>query len=274
MFNTVKSILLNRDNISRDILLFLILFSMTSCNRTREKGEHQGIQTPKINLAVAANMQFAMEELTADFTDSTGIRCEITLSSSGKLTAQIKQGAPFDLFLSANMKYPDEVFASGFASTPPKVYAFGKLVLWTADESLDPSIEQLQSESIRHIAMANPETAPYGQAAYETLINLQLLDQLNPKLVFGESIAQTNQFILTRSADLGFTAQSVVLSPELKNKGKWSVIDPDLYRPIGQGVVVIRHEKKSDAAAIRFYDYLSTPGAKSILTKYGYSTPE
>ncbi len=228
-------------------------------------------QDDRITIAVAANMQFAMEELTEAFSRQTGIACQMTISSSGKLTAQIKEGAPFDVFVSANMKYPEEIRRSGLAATPPQIYAYGKLVLWTMQDDLPPSLDILTDPQIRHIALANTRTAPYGMAAMALLQNLQLLDQVTDKLVYGESIAQTNQFVITGAAEVGFTAMSVVLSPQLKRKGRWVAIDPSLYPPIEQGVVVIQHDDGPKEQARKFYEFLFSPEAQSILTAFGYA---
>jgi molybdate transport system substrate-binding protein len=244
----------------------LLLFA---CGKAPQSGQSRGSEA--ITVAVAANMQFAMEELTQAFLEETDIKCELVVSSSGKLTAQIKQGAPFDVFVSANMKYPEEVQNSGLAAAPPKVYAYGKLVLWSMKKDVKPSLALLSDPSIRKIALANPRTAPYGQAALEVLRNAQLLERVEPRLVYGESIAQTNQFVISRAVDMGFTALSVVLSPKLQEKGRWIEVDSELYRPIRQGVVVIRREKAPLEKAVKFYDFLSSEKAHRILEAFGYS---
>lgn len=223
-----------------------------------------------ISIAVAANMQFAMPALTEAFTQQTGIACQTSISSSGKLTAQIQQGAPFDVFVAANMKYPDEIVRTGLAASPSKIYARGKLVLWSMKADFTPSLVGLRDASVRHIALANPKVAPYGMAAEEVLQGHGLLPELEAKLVFGESIAQTNQFITTQSAEVGFTAMSVVLSPSLKDKGQWVAIPTERHAPIEQGVVVIKKENGIKPAAMTFYEFLFSPSAKAILQEFGY----
>ncbi|MEZ4985153.1 MAG: molybdate ABC transporter substrate-binding protein [Saprospiraceae bacterium] len=195
-------------------ILIIIAFS---CKNNTPNNQH----APKtaISIAVAANMQFAMEELSQSFTAKTGIPCDMTISSSGKITAQIKEGAPYDIFFSANMKYPEEIFNSGWAAKSPKIYAYGKLVLWTTRQDITPALSQLTDNKIRNIAMANPKIAPYGEAAVAVLQKNGLYKKVEDKLVFGESIAQTNHFITTGAADVGFTALSVVKSPEAAGKG-------------------------------------------------------
>jgi len=226
-----------------------------------------------ITIATAANVQYAMQDLIRAFTEQEGIPCQTIISSSGKLTAQIKEGAPFELFVSANLKYPQNLHQQGFTLEPPKVYARGKLVLWTQHQSLLPSPQILNHPKIQHIALANPKTAPYGEAALQALQKMGLATQLKEKLVFGESISQTNQFILSQSAEIGFTARSVVVSPKLKGKGKWVEINQAFYQPIEQGVVLIKNTQiKKVAQARKFYQFLFSEKAQKILQKHGYQT--
>lgn len=224
-----------------------------------------------ITIATAANMQFAMEALSEQFTAETGITCQLVVSSSGKLTAQIIEGAPFDVFVAANMKYPEAVYQRGLAQEPPIIYAYGKLVLWTMRPNLSPDISILNTPAIKQIALASPKTAPYGQAASEVLQSVQLDSILQAKLVFGESIAQTNSFILTQVADLGFTAMSVVLSPRMKNQGQWVAIEEQYYQPIAQGLVLLKGNKDNAAHSRLFYNFLSSTKAKETLQDFGYT---
>lgn len=228
--------------------------------------------TDTITIATAANMQFAMEALKEQFTKETGIACQLVVSSSGKLTAQIIEGAPYDLFVAANMKYPEAVYQSGLAQEPPIIYAYGKLVLWTMRSDLSPDLSILNTPLIKQIAMANPKTAPYGQAAFEALQYANLDSVLQPKLIFGESIAQTNPFIVTQAADIGFTAMSVVLSPRMKSQGRWVAIDEKHYQPIAQGLVVLKNKEDKAERTRQFYDFLFSAKAKEILQNFGYTT--
>lgn len=221
----------------------------------------------KVRIATAANMQFAIDSLAKNFTLKTGIPSQSVISSSGKLTAQITAGAPYDIFLAADMKYPKVLFEKGLTANQPKVYAKGKLILWTLKDSISPSIAYLETDKINHIAIANPETAPYGAAAMEVLKHYQLGQKLKNKLVFGESIAQTNQFIHSEAAEIGFTSLSTIKAPKLMNKGRWIEIDTNLYPPIEQGIVILKnHHKDAD----QFYDFLFTEEARNILNHFGY----
>jgi molybdate transport system substrate-binding protein len=215
-----------------------------------------------------------MADLATAFTAQTGIDCETILGSSGKLTAQIQEGAPFDVFVSADLKYPEALSRNGFTTEPPLTYAYGRLVLWTVIGEREPSLDQLTEPSVRHIALANPSTAPYGAAAWETLQSLQWLDRLEKKLVYGESIAQTNQFITSAAAEMGFTALAVVRSPAMRERGRWVLIDPTLYTPIAQGVVVLNNRPEAEAQARLFRDFLQSERARAILLDYGYDVPE
>jgi molybdate transport system substrate-binding protein len=227
-----------------------------------------------VTVAAAANMQFALEALTKEFTLKTGVPCELIIGSSGKLTAQISEGAPYDLFVSANMKYPEALALNGMAALPPRHLADGALVLWTANEQLEPSLEALQNATVRHIALANPKTAPYGQAAMEVLENKGIFAKLKDKLVFGESIAQTNQFISSGSVEIGFTALSVVLSGELKKQGKWVLISQEYYNPVEQGILLLKKKSGINPEARELYDFLVSDDAGLVLQKFGYSVHE
>ena len=228
-------------------------------------------QAPKLVIATAANMQFAMEELVASFAKKTQIPCETVVGSSGKLTAQIQAGAPFDVFVSADLRYPQRLHEAGLTEGPAEVYAYGQLVLWSLSKDTSPSLDVLSAPTIKHIALANPQTAPYGQAAQSVLQATQLWDSIQPKLVFGESIAQTNQFIISGAAEVGFTALAVVKSDGMRDQGQWEIIPTELYQPIEQGVVVLSQDVSTEEART-FVDFLLSEEAKVILDKFGYIT--
>jgi molybdate transport system substrate-binding protein len=225
-----------------------------------------------LRIATAANMQYATQVITQVFTEETGIPCEMIVGSSGKLMAQIKAGAPFDIFLSANMKYPEELFQAGFTTTAPNIYAFGKLVLWTTKSGITPDLGILPDSNIRHIALANPETAPYGTAGLQVMQNAGFYESVKEKLVYGESIAQTSQFIRSGAAEIGFTAKSVMLSGKLADEGSWLMVDEGLYDPIRQGAVMVK-KQEANPAAEQFMRFLQSQRAKDILANFGYETP-
>ncbi len=228
----------------------------------------------KVTIAAAANTQYALKELAGSYTTKTGIECDLVISSSGKLTAQILEGAPYDLFLSADLKYPQLIYSEGLSKAPPEIYAYGKLVLWTADTSLEPTMDLLTDSTVRKIAVANPRTAPYGKAAIEVLNTHELLEEVGPKLIYGESIAQANQFVTTRAARLGFSSLSTVLYDSIGKRSNWLVIPDSDHEPIGQAAIIIDRNQERNEAAQKFYDYLYSEEATIILEEYGYSRDE
>jgi len=243
---------------------------IAACQLKKESGE----STQKITIAVAASVQFALKEVVKKFREETGIQCNIVPGSSGKLTAQIREGAPFDVFVSADIKYPNELFVNGISTRPPRIYGYGKLVLWTVKDGLTPSIDALSKNNVKHIALANPKTAPYGVASVEFLKNHNLFDRLEPKLVFGESISQVSQFLIIETAEIGFSAKSVILSPAMSGKGRWIELENDSYSPIAQAAIVIKKgESKNIEIAEKFFRFLFSEKAKIILEAYGYTVP-
>ena len=229
----------------------------------------------ELTVAVAANVQCTFEELKVEFQKETGIAIKSIIGSSGKFTTQIENGAPFDVFLSADMDYPKTLKKEGLTYNDPKIYVYGTLVLWTMnDVDLTNGIEALSDPSVRKIAIASPNTAPYGRQAVNALKHYNLYNQVNKKLVYGESIAQANQFITTKAADVGFTAKSVVLAANMKDKGKWIEIEKDAYDPIAQGAVILKHAQKDNLdEAQKFFDFLFSDEAGVIFKKYGYVLP-
>lgn len=226
-----------------------------------------------LRVAVAANAQFVMEPLREAFQKQSGVQIESIVSSSGKLTTQIQQGAPFDVFLSADMEYPNALHHQGLTKSQPLVYAYGSLVLWTRSElPLSADLRVLQNPLVRHIALANPETAPYGAAAVSLLKYRKMLASIQSRLVYGESIAQVNQYVLSGAAEVGITAKSVVLDPALKEQGHWIDLPPPGYSPIAQGVVVLKRTDQPKAAQ-QFIQFLRTSVARRLLQQYGYRTP-
>ena len=223
----------------------------------------------QLRVAVAANAQFVAVKLKEAFKQETGIEADLTVSSSGKLTAQIEQGAPFDVFMSADMKYPQELGSKGFTTDSPKVYAYGALVIWSLQKrDLSKGLLVVTDDDIKKIAVANPKLAPYGEAAITALTKENLLPKAEPKIVY-ESISQVNQYLLSSAADIAFTAKSVVLDSAMLNKGNWIEVNKKLYQPIAQGVVVIKGSANGDAAQ-KWYRFLFGKKAKVIFAKYGY----
>ncbi len=247
------------------VIFILLLLGLTATSFKKPQA--------KLTVAVAANMQYAFKALQADYEKSSGVTIDAIIGSSGKLTQQITEGAPFDVFISADTKYPQILYQNKLIPDTPRVYANGVLVLWSAKPGIKPTADlgMLLGQHVKAIAIANPATAPYGAAAEEILKNDHLLDKVRPKLVYGESITQTSQFIATGAADIGFTAKAVVLSNEMKGKGIWVELDAKQYAPISQAAVLLSHGVKNNAQSSKaFYDYLYSNRAKKILKQFGY----
>lgn len=247
------------------LFLRLTLMLCLSCSASALRAE-------TLTVAVAANMQYAFEALAAEFRQQTGITIQAIYGSSGKLSAQIQHGAPYDLFISADTSYPESVERSGLAAQAPRVYAYGKLVLWTMRKlPLDARLTQLNDPRIQRIALPNPEVAPYGREALRALDAGNLGAALKSKLVYGESIGQAAQYIYTGAVDVGFTALAVVRAPEMQDKGVWVEVDPTLYTPIAQALVLLKSGvARHPQTAPQLMEYLFSPAARAVLSRYGY----
>lgn len=229
-----------------------------------------------INIAVAANVSYAMDSLKKEFNLlHRDTKVNVTLGSSGKLTAQIKHGAPYQLFMSANMLYPETLYRDGIATTKPKVYAQGALALLSSKkQNFSKGIRLLEDATIAKIAVANPKTAPYGKAGIEAIKSSGVYKNIKNKLVFAESISQTVSYTVT-ATDIGIIAKSSLYSPKMaqfKQDIDWIEIAPKLYQPINQGIVILKNgETNSEVKA--FYDFILSQKAKKILMDFGYLVP-
>lgn len=225
-----------------------------------------------IRIAVAADAQFVAQDLKKSFEKRNPAHVEIMVSSSGKLTDQIEHGAPYDVFMSADMKYPDALYKAGNTVGKPRIYAFGQLVLWTTKKiNIHDNLQFLRQRFVKNIAVANPAVAPYGVAATQAMMKSNIFNSVKNKIVYGESIAQVNQYVLSGVADAAFTAKSVVMNPALEHKGKWIEVPDNLYQPIAQGVVVLKHARTNNfKAAAAFYSFLFSAQGRAIFKSFGY----
>jgi len=230
----------------------------------------------KITVAVAANVSYAIDDLKKEFHALyPNTKVNIILGGTGKLVAQIKHKAPYDILMGANMMYPKSLYKSGEAITRPLVYAQGALAYLSQTEmDFSKGITLLSDKNIKKIAVANPKTAPYGQASIEALKSAGIYEKIKHKIVYGESISQTLTYAM-RATDIGLIAKSALFSPKLthlKKEKNWIELDPKLYTPIDQGVVLLKHgEKNAEASA--FYAFILSKKAKIIFEKFGYSVP-
>ena len=227
-------------------------------------------QTP-LRVAAAADLEPVLPPILVQFEKNTGIHAEATYQASATLTTQIENGAPFDVFLSADLGFPKRLIDAGLAdSTTPVTYARGTLVLWERkDSSLPPpSLDLLRSPTLKLLAIANPDRAPYGRAAVAALQSLKLYDALKPRLVTAENIAQAAQFADSANADAGLISLTSALSPRLSADGSYFVIPRDLYLPIEQGAVIVSNTKQR-AAAHKLLDFLLSPTVQAELARSG-----
>lgn len=229
-----------------------------------------------LRVAAASDLRFAMNDLANQYEKKTGTKLDTSYGSSGNFRAQIENGAPFDIFFSADATYPQELVKSGAADAQSLViYAQGHLVLWApADENLhlaQRGFDALKDSRVTKIAIANPEHAPYGRAAIAALQKTGLYDQLKSKLVFGDNISQAAQFALSGSAQLGIIALSLTYAESMRSGDRWE-IPAEMYPPILQAAVVV-HSSTNKPAANAFLDYVKSDEGRSTLSKYGFTAP-
>lgn len=227
-----------------------------------------------VTAAVAANFTKTIEEIGARFMEDTGHTIRFSFGPSGKLYAQIRNGAPFELFFSADTEKPELLAAEGRADAP-FVYARGRLALYSPILPVRESWRQILEEAgFRHLAIANPRTAPYGAAALDVLGALGVLDKVEPKFVRGESIAHAFQFVATGNAALGFVALSQLVDPASPafGKGEYWLVPEDLHPPIEQGAALLERGR-GHAGAQAFIEYMRSPQARAIMERYGYAVP-
>ncbi len=220
-----------------------------------------------ITVAAASNVRYALEELADRFEAKEGAKIKIVTASSGKLAAQIVHGAPYDVFLSADMKYPSYLYKRGLGAEKPKVYAEGRLIFWSMKIGGESAQQMVLSCS--KIALPNPKNAPYGRAAIEFLKKAGLYEEVKEKIVFAQNVSQSSQYILSKAADGGFSAASIVADPDIKGKGNYVLIDDSFHSPILQGALLVKSGGDNKEAR-EFYAFLFSEEAASILKKYGY----
>lgn len=227
-----------------------------------------------VRVAVAANAQFVLKKIGDDFEKRTGIAVEVISGASGKLAAQIKNGAPYDLFLSADMEFAQSVFQDGYALMKPKVYAMGSLIVCsTTGADISNWKTLISNGSPGKIAIANPKVAPYGKAAENALNYFGIYHAASDRLVFAESINQVNTYVLKGVVNFGFTTESLVYELDPVSNFKWEKVNASAYAPIKQGAVLLKYAKnKNFVKNKKFYDYLFSPDAKAIFRKFGYTT--
>jgi len=230
----------------------------------------------EILVAAAADLSSVLPQVAANFEKETGKKVKMNFGSSGQFLLQIENGAPFDLFFSADLQYPQRLESEGL-SEPGSLYkyAVGKLVLYAPNgSSVNPAqgLRALLSPQVRKIAIANPQHAPYGRAAVEALKREGIYDALQSKLVMGENISQAAQFVQSGNADAGILALSLALSPAMRPAGRFAEIPPSDYTPLEQAAIILKRSKDKATAAL-FLDYLRRPQVGVLLAEYGFALP-
>lgn len=236
-----------------------------------------GKTSSQLFVAAAADLSSAMKEIGDGYTKKTGVTVKLSFGASGAITQQIENGAPFDVFFSADVDYPLQLIVHEDADRASLYeYAIGKLVLWVpADSPLDPAkgMNILLEPSVKKIAIANPQHAPYGRAAAAALKHAGLYDRVSSRLVLGENISQAAQFVESGNAQAGFVALAHAVAPGMQGKGKYWEVPADDYPPLAQGAVIVsRSQHKKEAAD--FLEYVKTKPVAEILQKYGFTVPK
>jgi molybdate transport system substrate-binding protein len=235
-------------------------------------------QEKVINVAAAADLSAAFKEIGANFEKQKGIEVKLSFGASGALTQQIENGAPFDIFFSADMGYPQKLISEGHATSASLYrYAVGKLVLWApANSSLNferQGMNAILDPSVQKIAIANPEHAPYGRAAVAALKHAGLYEKVAPRIVMGENVSQAAQFVESGNAQVGFVALAHAMAPQMKGKGKYWLVPADAYPALDQGVIVLSNSAHSKEAA-EFLEFIKSKEVAAILQGYGFTVPE
>jgi molybdate transport system substrate-binding protein len=231
----------------------------------------------EITIAAAADLQFVMQDVAARFHKETGKNVKLIYGSSGNFFQQLENGAPFDMFFSANLDYPKKLEAAGLTEPGSYYqYAKGKIVIWVPKDSkldLGSGLQGLLNPSIKKIAVANPQHAPYGQAAVAAMQKENVYDKVKDKLVLGENISQTALFVVSGSADVGIVALSLALSPKMKDRGRYADVPADEYPPLEQACVILSSSKNKETAK-QFLSFIKTGTIGDVLRSYGFEVNE
>ncbi len=229
-------------------------------------------------VALASDLQFALEEIAVKFTEETGMSVRLSIGSTGNFSRQIREGAPFQMFMAADEKFIAELHADGFTRDDGDLYAVGRVVIMaphgstlTPDAELNNLAEMLAAGQITRFAIANPEHAPYGMRAREALITKGIWDDLQPFMVLGENVSQAAQFSLSNNAEGGIIAYSLALAPQVAPQGTYALIPEDWHEPLRQRMALLNN---AGEVAEAFYAYMLAPSAREVMERYGFVLPE
>lgn len=228
------------------------------------------VSAQSVKVAAAANLRNVLDEIKVQYLkENPKDKVDITYGASGGLTQQILNGANFDFFMAADKDFPLKLKQKGSTIGAVKTYAYGKLVMWSNSVDVAKGASILSTPAVKKIAIANPKTAPYGDRSVEFLKNKNLLDALKAKIVYADNIAQSAQFAFTGNAEIGFTAMSLVLAPDMKDAGTYYIVPDADYSPIEQACVLLKSRKYNPKAG-KFMKYVLDPKLKGIWEKWGY----
>jgi molybdate transport system substrate-binding protein len=230
----------------------------------------------EIKIAAASDLTAALTEVANEYQKTSGKGTKVSFGSSGNFFAQIENGAPFDLFFSADIAYPQKLEADGLVE-PGSLYEYGigRLALWVPSDSeinVSQGLQVLTTPAVRKISIANPQHAPYGRAAVAALQSEKLYDAVRAKLVFGENISQAAQFVQSRNADAGLIAFSLALSLQMKNSGKYWLVPAEFHPPLRQAAVILKSSKQKEDGK-SFLDFVRSEKGRAIMERYGFSIP-
>ena len=265
--------------LARILASVVLLVSVASlAPRSAQAQQEKPAATSAPLVAAASDLQFALDEIVARFQRDTGIAPRVTYGSSGNFTRQIEQGAPFELFLSADEAYVGRLVERRLTRGEGTLYAIGRIVLFAPhgsplvpDAGLENLAARLASGNSGRVAIASPEHAPYGRAAEQAMRSLGVWEAVQPRLLLGENVAQAAQFASSGNADGGIIAYSLVLAPALRDRGTFALLPETLHAPLRQRMVLLQ---RASPAAVRLYDYLRSPASRAILSEYGFVLPE
>lgn len=260
--NSIKMHLVSQ--FAAKLLIFVCLFVVGQAAHAAEK----------ITIAAAADLKFALDEIVVLFNKVHPVdRVKTVYGSSGKFQTQIRQGAPFDLYFSADISYPRALRAEGFAASEVQSYAVGRIVLWSAVmDASKMTLADLADPAIRKIAIANPRHAPYGKRAEEALRAAGVWEKVEGRLVYGENIAQTAQFVQSGNVQIGIIALSLAFNPELSRRGGYALIPDDLHQPLEQGFIITKRAT-ANLLAQAFARFMAGNEARAVMRRYGFVLP-
>lgn len=255
------------DALARSVAVFAVLMTLPFVLA-------RPVLAGSLTIAAAADLKFAMAEVVEHFrAERPGDKVEVIYGSSGKFFTQIANDAPFDLYFSADIAYPRQLEEKGLTASETRPYALGRIVLWSLEPELAKTpLRDLPRAPMRKLAIANPDHAPYGVRAKEALQHQGVWEALEPRLVLGENIAHTAQFVDSGAADAGVVALALVLSPTMAGKGAWTLIPAQWHEPLEQGYVILARARDNPLAH-RFADYMGSEPARAVMRRYGFVLP-